>query len=801
MKKLQFKLLVVLINVACFANAQFVSTYAGALAKGSANGTGTAARFYYPAGLAVDSSGNMYVVDQSNNEIRKIVISSRVVSTIAGNGAKGSANGIGAAASFNLPTGVAVYGGNLYIADENNNEIRKIVIATGVVTTFAGSITPGSKDGSDTAARFYVPFAICADGIGDLFVADASNNEIRKIVIATGVVTTFAGSVTAGSKDGNDTAARFNGPIGIATDYKGNLYVADQFNNEIRKIVISTGAVTTFAGSTTPDSVDGIGMAAGFNNPYGITADGNGNLYVLDGNNNEVRKIVIATAQVTTYAGTTSAGSANGLGTLARFNGPVAAVTVGSTIYVADQTNNEIRKIIAPPIAYFKANITTVCANTPVQFTDTSYNSPTAWNWTFQNGTPATSTVQNPTVVFSGAGTDSVKLVVTNAAGADSVTKTAYITVRSVPTVSISGDTSLCKGPDLLTATPAGNAPFTYSWNTTGTHDTVMVTVAKTYSVTVTDVNGCVGKGTYVVKTDSVPLVQICVVSVDTGSTHNVVVWDKTGVTRIDSFKLYFMNSASKWQLIKAVPFSAPGYIVDTTSIDDPNKGTVRYCLTGVDSCGSEEHFAASPWQNTTYIINNGSGTFSWSGTGYLKKGVAQPVLTYYMYRDSLSNGNWKLIDSVSGTQNTRTDPAYASYPKARWRIDALLNDSVSSGCTVPVLRPIKAKTYNTSHSNTANTTTVTKVTSISSSSPNSILIYPNPSNGVFTIDVKGIGDKEYVEVYNVLGEKVYSIIANSYQLIANSYIEINISNQSSGVYFVKVTTSTSSQVVKLVKE
>src|SRR4029077_10388731 len=108
--------------------------------------------------------------------------------------------------------------------------------------------------------------------------------------------------------------------------------------------------------------------------------------------------------------------------------------------------------------------------------------------------------------------------------------------------------------PDVLTAAPSGNGPFTYSWNTTGTYDTVMVSTPKTYSVTVTDVNGCsslAGGGTFTVKKDSVPLVDICVVSVDTGSTHNIIVWDKTGITRIDSFKLYFMNSASTWQLIK----------------------------------------------------------------------------------------------------------------------------------------------------------------------------------------------------------------------------------------------------------
>ena len=174
------------------------------------------------------------------------------------------------------------------MADSANCEIRQIVIATGVVTTLAGSTTCGSADGTGTAAQFDHPYSITSDGT-NLYVADSNNHEIRKIVIATGVVTTLAGSTTSGSADGNGTAATFKFPRGITTDGT-NLYVADTYNYTIRKIVIATSAVTTLAGSGSAGSADGNGTAATFNLPRGITTDGT-SLYVVDSSNHEIRQI------------------------------------------------------------------------------------------------------------------------------------------------------------------------------------------------------------------------------------------------------------------------------------------------------------------------------------------------------------------------------------------------------------------------------------------------------------------------------------------------------------------------------
>lgn len=328
-----------------------VSTLAGSTAMpGSADGIGTAARFRNPTGIAADGS-NLYVSDMANNRIRKIVIATGEVTTLAGNYLPGSADGVGGAAGFNKPFGITTDGVNLYVADSANSTMRKIVIASGQVTTLAGSAgSAGSADGTGAAARFNLPSGLASDG-ANLYVADTDNNTIRQIDAATGVVNTLAGTAgTAGSVDGTGTAARFNSPQGITTDGL-NLYVADKANHTIRKVVIATGQATTLAGTAgmfATGNGDGIGAAARFRFPAGITTDG-ANLYVVETLYNSVRKIVIASGEVTTLAGTAGTigvGSADGIGAAARFDMPTGITTDGINLYVTDSANNTVRKIV-----------------------------------------------------------------------------------------------------------------------------------------------------------------------------------------------------------------------------------------------------------------------------------------------------------------------------------------------------------------------------------------------------------------------------------------------------------------------
>ncbi|HWA28885.1 MAG TPA: immunoglobulin domain-containing protein [Lacunisphaera sp.] len=313
---------------------------------GTTDGTGTAARFAGPWGAAVDAAGNLYVTDTQSHTIRKIAPGG-VVTTLAGMpGVPGSLDGPGSTARFLVPRGIAVNNaGEIFVADSGNNRIRKIA-TDGTVTTFAGGLN-GSTDGTGTAARFTLPMGLTLDGTGNLYVADNGNSTIRKITPA-GVVTTIAGSPgQSGTADGVGTAARFYAPFGITADGAGNLYVADTFNNTIRKVA-PDGTVSTFAG-TSNDSVrwrDGVGSAARFYRPMGIAADVGGNLYVTENSNHTVRKIA-PDGTVMTLAGTPGvAAEKDGTGGAAQFFSPAGLVFDGTgNLVVADWEGNTVRKI------------------------------------------------------------------------------------------------------------------------------------------------------------------------------------------------------------------------------------------------------------------------------------------------------------------------------------------------------------------------------------------------------------------------------------------------------------------------
>ena len=325
-----------------------VSTLAGSAGvTGSTDGTGAAAQFNNPGGITTDGK-NLYVADYLNHTIRQVAITTGVVTTLAGSaGVSGSTNGTGPAALFYGPCGITTDGTNLYVVDTFNHAIRQIVIATGVVTTIAGSAgTSGSLDATGTSAQFYMPFGITTDGV-NLYVADSYNNTIRQVAITTGLVTTLAGGAgVTGSSDATGTDARFNNPYGITTDGV-NLYVADTYNHTIRQVVMATRVVTTLAGSAAggQGSTDATGVLARFNFPYNITTDGM-NLYVSDNSNYTIRKVVRGTGAVTTLAGSAGApGATDGIGTAARFNNPWGITTDGMNLFVADESTSIIREI------------------------------------------------------------------------------------------------------------------------------------------------------------------------------------------------------------------------------------------------------------------------------------------------------------------------------------------------------------------------------------------------------------------------------------------------------------------------
>lgn len=261
-----------------------VSTLAGqALVIGAANGTGTGAQFSYPSGVTVDSTGNIYVADFNNDTIRKITPAGVVTTPYGQAGVAGSANGSPTVARFNTPNSVAADGANnLYVADSGNSTIRKIT-AAGVVSTLAGRAGfTGSTDATGSSARFNNPQGVAVDPSGNVYVADTGNNTIRR-VSSTGAVTTLAGTAgTVGYADGVGAAARFNGPFSVAVDSFGNVYVADAYNYVVRKISPAGTVTTPYGQAGWPGRLDGLGNAALFNVPVGVAVDSANNLYIAD---------------------------------------------------------------------------------------------------------------------------------------------------------------------------------------------------------------------------------------------------------------------------------------------------------------------------------------------------------------------------------------------------------------------------------------------------------------------------------------------------------------------------------------
>ncbi len=314
-----------------------VTTIAGDGAASLTNGPVLSANFHFPFDVAVSAEGIIYVTDVQNHCIRKIA--NGEVTTLAG-GALGIQNGQGPSAQFKYPFSITMdAAGNIYTTDVSDPRIRKIN-AAGVVTTYAGSEKDGFADGNADSARFGEEAGIAADTDGNIYVADPQNNRIRKIT-HSGKVITLAGTGAAGFREGDGKTAQFNFPSGIALDKTGNIYVADAANYRIRKIN-SAGLVTTYAGGDLSSIVDGAPGTARFSYPTDIVAESIGNLYVLD--IDRIRKIS-PDGFVSTIAGDGN-GFMDGDGGTAKFFTPTGlGIDAMGNIYVADTDNNRIRKL------------------------------------------------------------------------------------------------------------------------------------------------------------------------------------------------------------------------------------------------------------------------------------------------------------------------------------------------------------------------------------------------------------------------------------------------------------------------
>jgi sugar lactone lactonase YvrE len=254
--------------------------------------------------VALDASGNLYIADRDNQRIRKVAAATGIITTVAGNGSFALAGDGGPAISASLwsPSAVALdAAGNLYIADTGNQRIRKVDAATGIITTVAGNDSSGfaGDGGAATSASLFYPQGVALDAAGNLYIADHTNYRVRKVAATTGIITTVAGNGIYGyaGDGGAATSAILYNPHGVALDASGNLYIADTVNNRVRRVAATTGIITTLAG-------DGIGTFAGdsgaatsasLNYPNGVALDASGNLYIADQYNHRVRKVILVT--------------------------------------------------------------------------------------------------------------------------------------------------------------------------------------------------------------------------------------------------------------------------------------------------------------------------------------------------------------------------------------------------------------------------------------------------------------------------------------------------------------------------
>lgn len=463
--RVKFLLFLLIVVGANLAKAQSVRTFAGSGVDGSTDGVGIAASFgNYVSGMAKDAAGNIYVVDYYNHKIRKITPAG-VVTTLAGSGSPGNAEGVGTAASFNFPTDIVIdAAGNIYITDSGNHKIRKITPG-GAVSTFAGSgdWRPLGDDGLGTAASFDTPRGITIDPSGNLYVSDMMNRKIRKITPA-GMVTTLAGNTKLmGSTDGQGATVSFSEPQGIAIDASGNVFMTDASIHKVRKIT-PAGVVSTFAGSGNMGSADGPGTSASFNNPRNITIDASGNLFIADLGNNKIRKITPA-GVVSTYAGTGVSGDADLAIASATFKAIGGLLFDASgVLYIGDA--RKVRRIVKLTTQSISGhiNVSKVVTSAPFNLNATASS---GLGVTYTSSNPSVATISGSTVNIVGVGSTTITASQSgNITYEEASNVTATLTVTKAPQ-NISGLSDMTKlsnaGSFQLSAVSSSGLPVSYT--------------------------------------------------------------------------------------------------------------------------------------------------------------------------------------------------------------------------------------------------------------------------------------------------------------------------------------------------
>ncbi|PZF70923.1 NHL domain-containing protein [Taibaiella soli] len=778
-----------------------IATFAGNGTSGSAgdNGPATSANLNALGGLATDAAGNVYIADRSNHKIRK-VNAAGTITTIAGNGSAAMAgdNGAATSASLNYPAAVALdAAGNLYIADASNNRVRK-VDASGIITTFAGtgSTAYNGDTLAPTATNLYNPAGLAIDAAGNVYISESSNNRVRKITPA-GVVSTVAGIGTAGyfGDGGPAISAKVSAPKGLALDGFGNLYIADYTNNVIRKLTMSTGIITTVAGINSAGFAGDGGPAtsAKLNSPIAVAIDTAGHLYVADLNNRRIRvfnvataivpAISIATTQNPVCAGssiTFTATDAHG-GTAPSYQWKVNGVNFGTSINTFSYTpaNNDTvtcvftsndpnampatvnsNKVVvsvtalATPTVSIAAAQTSVCVGTQETITATPTNGGTApvYQWT-KNGVNVGTGIA--TYTYTPANNDVIACILTSNAvclttsNATSNNDTIHTVTSVTPAVSITASQNgICSGTSVVfTAVPAngGTAPG-YQWTKNGANvGTGTATYA--YVPAAGDVIACILTSNVTCATTPTATSNNDTMNVTTTVTPAVSI---NGQNNICSGTLVtYTATATNGGTTPAYQWTVGGTNVgtnnDTFSYVPANGDIVTCTLISNVACASQDTVSG----NSITMVANPPVTPSVAITGYTGSLLAPG----------------QAVTFTAAAANAGSNPQY------QWRKNSLAISGAtqSSYTAIAGVNVVDGDIISVWMKNTDacgdSATNVAPVVAISSAVNNvnagdaSFGLYPNPNDGNFM--VKGmLVDKAQrtvtLEVFNAIGQRIY---------------------------------------------
>ena len=710
------------------ASCGIITTIAGGPVSGYSGdgGAATTAELYGPCGVAVDGSGNLYITDALNAVVRKVTPSG-VITTIAGNGHSGYSGDGGPATAAELanPPYLTVDGsGNVYIADYHNGRVRKVTSA-GIISTIAGGGTGGAGYGGPATAARIRPNSVALDTSGNLYIAEEDSNRILKVV-PSGVVSVFAGNGTAGFRGdgGPATAAELSEPVGIAIGGSGNLYIADAENYRIRK-VLPSGVITTIAGGGTIGLGDG-GPAtmAELSFPTGVAVDESGNVYIADAYQERIR-IVASSGIISTIAGngTGGYGGDGGAATAAEVHYPSGvAVDGGGNIYIADQYNNRIRKATytSSPYAGIIAGTTTICVADTLSLTDTAFGG--VWSIS-----PTDIATISGTGVVTGVstGTAIITYTVTNACGAASANYT--VTVNPLPVAgTISGDTTVCMAATItLTDTAVGGmwSSAASGLATVSAAGVVTGVASGLLTISYTDSNSCgTAVSTYSITVTSLPIAgsiagghSVCLASaISLNDTAGGGVWRKsntnasislvgvvTGITvGVDTIFYIVTNNCgadSASDIISINPLPDAGAISGATSLCSSSSATLTETASTGSWSSSSSSIATINSAGVVTGVSPGIDTITYSvtnscGTAITKYGIAinpLPVAgtisgavslcpaTAVTLTDTASGGSWS-----SGSTSIATVSA-AGTVTAIAAGSATISYTVTNGCGV----------------------------------------------------------------------------------------------------------------------